>query len=281
MSNPQIEPVENGDLPPPAPVAPVRITELKRDGAGRTYQVHADAAHVGAQVASRLQKMAKTLRLPGFRPGKIPIEFLESRYGARTRTEWIEQLGLQSAERLLAAGGLPASLQLTNGAEAGDVGLQLEVTHLPDLPDARAEQWKLQRLTLSPDVLAESGLSAEVAGELLTRQLHLQALDQLNATYQFPVAAPLVERELDAIRRTANLQSTDGEESAAFLLELREIAARRVRLGAVVLELARRHRLGLTTPDPALESRVIEWLISQAQVTMRPVTINELLDLAG
>ncbi|MEO7099186.1 MAG: trigger factor [Luteolibacter sp.] len=277
----KLEPAENDDRPAASPPEPVRIAELERKGAQRVYQIHADAEHVAAQVAGRLQEMAKTLRLPGFRPGKIPLDFLESRYGARTRSELVGQLGLQTAERLFAAGGLPASLQLTNGADSGDVEFRLEVTHLPDLPEAGAEHWKLERLTTSEAALAETGLTAADASELLSQHLHLQALDHLHATYQFPVAAPLVERELEVIQLAANALPENEEDKKNLLLELREIAERRVKLGAVVLELARRHRLAAADHDPMIESRVIAWLISQAQVTERPATLDELLDLAG
>lgn len=276
----KLEPAENDDLPVTAPAASVRITELEREGIRRVYHIHADAAHVAGQVAERLQEMAKTLRLPGFRPGKIPMDFLESRYGARTRAELVGRLGLQTTERLLAAGGLPASLQLTSGADSGDVEFRLAVTHLPDLPEPGAEHWELERLTLSEAVLQKTGLTAADASGLLTQHLHLQALDHLHATYQFPVAAPLVERELEAIQLAANAQPENEEDRKALLLELREIAERRVKLGAVVLELARRHRLGAAEHDPALEGRVIAWLISQTQVTERPATPEELLDLA-
>ena len=279
----KLEPAGDEELPtgPPAVPPPVRIAEVERDGARRVYHIHADAEHVAAQVAGRLQEMAKTMRLPGFRPGKIPLDFLESRYGARTRSELVGQLGLQTAERLFAAGGLPASLQLTNGADVGDVEFRLEVTHLPDLPDVGAADWKLERLAVSEAILAETGLTAVDASELLAQHLHLQVLDRLHATYQFPVAAPLVERELETIRSKANAQPGSDEDQSALLQELREIAERRVKLGAVVLELARRHRLGVADHDPAIESRVIAWLISQAQVTERPATPEEMLDLAG
>lgn len=277
----KLEAMDGGEVSTGTPESPVRITELEREGASRVYRIHADAAHVSELVAERLQELAKTLRLPGYRQGKIPAEFLVSHYGARTRAEVLERLGVQAADLLLARGCITASLQIVDGSTAGDAEFILVVTHLPDLPESGAGDWELERLTASDSVCEKAGLSAAEAAELLASHLHMQALDRLHDIYQFPVAAPLVARELDAIRRTIGSQSSIDENPDDVLSELKEIAERRVRLGAVLVEMSRRHQIQVEKDGPSLESRVIEWLVSQGKTITRPVTPKELQDLVG
>jgi FKBP-type peptidyl-prolyl cis-trans isomerase (trigger factor) len=63
------------------------------------------------------------------------------------------------------------------------------------------------------------------------------------------------------------------------LPELRVIAERRVRLGAVVKELARRNGFQVTGRE--MEDKVTAWIVAQATVSERPVGKNELQELAA
>lgn len=276
----KLEAVDSAAAPASTPAHPVSITELEREGASRVYQIHAESAHISALISDRLQHLAKTLRVPGYRPGKIPTDFLVSRYGARTRAEVLQRLGMQASDLLLAKGCITASLQCVEGTDTGDARFRLAVTHLPDLPESGAEQWEIERFTASESVCEEAGLPAAEVAELLAKHLHMQVLDRLHDVYQFPVAAPLVERELDVIRGTAGMPSTDSETRDKIESELREIAERRVRLGAVILEMARRHQIRVEAGGSSLEERVIEWLLSKGKMVEYSVTTEELLEMA-
>ena len=252
--------LENDEAPGPSGVSGVGISETEREGARRVYRIQTDAAHVTALVQTRLQEQGKTVRLPGFRAGMVPLPVLEARYGTRTRSAVIGEIGNQAVERLLAGGGLPASVELIRGAATGDVELRLAVTHLPDLADVDCEHWELERLVATEPTTQQ----------LLTQELHQAVLDLLDSAYSFPVAPALVERELASIRQAAS--DAELPESDEFGV----IAERRVRLGAVIAELARRGQFPAPKPDPTLESRVIESLISRARVSDRPATPEEL-----
>ena len=49
--------------------------------------VHLDAVEVIAQ--RKLQKMGKTMKIPGFRPGKVPLKVVQQAYGAQAQSEAI------------------------------------------------------------------------------------------------------------------------------------------------------------------------------------------------
>ena len=46
-------------------------------------------AEIEKEVAQRLKKMARTVKMPGFRPGKVPFKMVEQQYGAQARNEAI------------------------------------------------------------------------------------------------------------------------------------------------------------------------------------------------
>ena len=86
---------------------------------------------------------------------------------------------------------------------------------------------------------------------------------------------------IEKIRQAAETQLGAGDDRPAILAELKAIAERRVRLGAVIAELARRHQIRPAGGDPSLERAVIDWLLSRSRVTERPATSEELLELSN
>ncbi len=56
-------------------------------GLERRLTVGVPAARVDSEVDSRLQKAAHNVRLPGFRPGKVPMKVMRQRFGAGVRQE--------------------------------------------------------------------------------------------------------------------------------------------------------------------------------------------------
>ncbi|MDH3639855.1 MAG: trigger factor [Gammaproteobacteria bacterium] len=54
---------------------------------GRRMTVAVPAEQVEAQVSERLQRLVKSARLPGFRPGKVPLKVIEARYGGQVMHE--------------------------------------------------------------------------------------------------------------------------------------------------------------------------------------------------
>jgi trigger factor len=188
-----------------------------------------------------------------------------------------------------------SAVDLVGGAEAGDLVLKVTATSLPDLPAADFASLTLERL-----VPEESDPEAEA---MARSHLKRQVLDNLEKEYDFPIAPLLVEREFAAIVKAADAQlDLDNEDRGQLEAEFRSIAERRIRLGVVVAETARRHGIQVSDEDvgvvrqamteqaramesPAqtrgrsLEEKVIAWIVSRAQVRERRVTMDELAAL--
>jgi len=61
-------------------------------GLSRRMTVQVPAERIDQEVDSRLKSMSQTVRLDGFRPGKIPVKVIEQKYGQQVRLEVIDQV---------------------------------------------------------------------------------------------------------------------------------------------------------------------------------------------
>ena len=241
-------------------------TAVVAEGPVKQYTVNISAGELQERATEHLTKLGLTVRLPGFRPGKIPMKILEERYGAATRSEVVKRLASEAAAKA-PQGSLVASIEVVE--KAGGLELHVTAVHLPDLPDPDFSKITLRRFTASDSDLEAAGIGVDA----LIENLKQQVLDHLEESYPFPLPGELVEREFDAILLAAR---ADGESVEESMVAFRPIAERRIRLGIVISELARRQQL----TGPRMEDLVMEWLISIAQIAEHAATLEELQELA-
>lgn len=70
-------------------------------GLERRMRVQIPAEQVDQQVQNKLQQLARTVRLDGFRPGKVPLSVVSKRYGSRVREETGDELIASTYEEAL------------------------------------------------------------------------------------------------------------------------------------------------------------------------------------
>jgi len=71
-------------------------------GLGRRMKVQVPAERVDEEVNSRLESMTRTVRLDGFRPGKVPLRVVQQKYGKQVRAEVIQQVLNSTMQEALA-----------------------------------------------------------------------------------------------------------------------------------------------------------------------------------
>lgn len=97
-------------------------------------------AEIESEVSKRLARLAKTVKVPGFRPGKVPMRMVAQQYGPQVRTEVISdavQSGFADAmrEQNMRVAGYPRIEPKAGGAAAPD---QLEFSAVFEVyPDIR------------------------------------------------------------------------------------------------------------------------------------------------
>lgn len=79
------------------------------EGLERRVKVELPTESVQSEVDKRLREMARNARLPGFRPGKVPVKLLRQRYGTHLEQEVLGELIQSSLGDALDAEGLRAA----------------------------------------------------------------------------------------------------------------------------------------------------------------------------
>src|SRR5271154_2963438 len=114
----------------------MQVTETLAEGLKRQFTVKLPAQELDQKLDQRLRQLSATMRLPGFRPGKVPLPLLKKRYGGSVMGEILEQAVQDSSSRALAERGPPPAPQPKNEITAFGDGADLEYTlKLELLPD--------------------------------------------------------------------------------------------------------------------------------------------------
>ncbi len=79
----------------------MEVTELKNEGLERQYKVVVPVGELEARLNARLGEMAKNARIPGFRPGKVPVSHLRKLYGQQVMAEVIDEAVKETMEKVL------------------------------------------------------------------------------------------------------------------------------------------------------------------------------------
>ena len=103
----------------------MNVTETSAEGLKREFKITIPASEVEEQITKRLDELGRMVRIPGFRPGKVPLPLLRKRYGAAVRGEVLESAVQDSSAETLRERNLrpalPPRYELVSSAEGGDL----------------------------------------------------------------------------------------------------------------------------------------------------------------
>lgn len=134
----------------------MQTVETLNEGLKRAYTVTIPASAIAGRVDAELKRVAPQIRMPGFRPGKVPANLVRKMHGPALHQDALNtsiQEGIQAliSEKQLRPAMQP-SVELTEGYEAGkDAELKVELEVLPQVPAPAIEGLKLERLTVPVD----------------------------------------------------------------------------------------------------------------------------------
>lgn len=142
----------------------MEVTVETTEGLERRMSVQVPAARLDDEVSSRLQNLARTVRLDGFRPGKVPLKVVEKRFGGQVRSEVLNEVVQQTygealQEKELNPAGSP-QVEVKQGLVDGDLQYEAVFEVMPEV-----QVQGLDTMTLERPV-------AEVTDEDVDRVLH-------------------------------------------------------------------------------------------------------------
>ncbi len=163
------------------PVA-MQVTETLSEGLKRAYEVVLPAADIETRRMGRFTELAKTLTLPGFRPGKVPIPIIKQRFGSAVTAEIVEQSVSEATQKIFDERGLRPAMQpkidLADAAAAtkpgSDVAFTVALEILPEITLPDFSTITLERLKAEVDDAAIEKVLADMA----RRQRTLQPVEE-------------------------------------------------------------------------------------------------------
>lgn len=104
----------------------MQVSVETTSGLGRRMTVQIPADQIDQQVESKLQQLAQTVRLDGFRPGKVPLSVVKKRYGRQVRQEAAGELIASSYEEALQQENLKPAGEPSIEQTKNEAGVELE-----------------------------------------------------------------------------------------------------------------------------------------------------------
>ena len=147
------------------------IVETTNEGLKRTYALTIPANEIDAKIEAEVKKVAPQVKMPGFRPGKVPVNLVRKMHGPALHSEVLNTTVRESVDGLIRDKRLRPALQprvdMKDGYEEGkDAELTVELEVLPDFEVPDLSGLTLERLTVP---VSDEALD-EALGQLASNQ---------------------------------------------------------------------------------------------------------------
>ena len=130
----------------------MQVTETSADGLKREYTITVPAGDLEQEINRRLGEIGRQVRLPGFRPGKVPMQILRTRFGPSVRGEVLQStLQASSAEAInerQLRPALPPKVDILSAGEGADLEYKMAVEVLPEIPEPSFADLDIERLVV-------------------------------------------------------------------------------------------------------------------------------------
>ena len=132
----------------------MQVTELSAEGLKREYKITVQAGEIEDRLSKRLAELQRTVRMPGFRPGKVPVTLLRKQYGRSVMGEVLEQAVNQGSQQAISERELRPALrpriEVTSFDEGTDLEFTMAVELLPEVPEVDLKGISLTRPVAEP-----------------------------------------------------------------------------------------------------------------------------------
>jgi trigger factor len=133
----------------------MQTVETLNQGLKRAYRITIPAKEIDALVDKELKTIAPQVRMPGFRPGKVPANLVRKMHGPALEQQALESAVQDGVQKLLTEQKIRPAMQPQVALEAGgggkDAVLTVEVETLPEVPEPKVEGLKIERLKVEPE----------------------------------------------------------------------------------------------------------------------------------
>ena len=131
----------------------MQIVETSNEGLKRAYTVKIKAKDIAARIDGEVSKIAPQVRMPGFRPGKVPANLVKKMHGPALHQEALNTTVREAIDKVIADHKLRPATQpqiaLGEGYEEGkDAELTVDLEVLPAIEAPKLDGLKLEKLVV-------------------------------------------------------------------------------------------------------------------------------------
>ncbi|MFM5906285.1 MAG: trigger factor [Novosphingobium sp.] len=148
----------------------MQIVETTNEGLKRAYTITITARSIAERVEGEVTKIAPQVRMPGFRPGKVPANLVKKMHGAQLHQEALNTSIREAMDKLIVDNKLRPAMQpdvsLGEGYEEGkDAQLTVALEVLPTIAAPSLDGLKLEKLVVPvADEQVEEAVKGIAAG---------------------------------------------------------------------------------------------------------------------
>lgn len=133
----------------------MRISETLNEGLKRGYAVVVPAADLAKKIDEQISSVAHSIRMPGFRPGKVPPSLIRKVHGPALMGQALEQAVQEGSQKILADKQLRPAMQpkieITKYEEDSDLEFTINLEILPQVASPDLGSLALERWAISVD----------------------------------------------------------------------------------------------------------------------------------
>jgi trigger factor len=131
----------------------MQILETANEGLKRGYTVTISAEDISARIEGEVKKIAPRMKMPGFRPGKVPANLVKKMHGPQLHQEALNTSIREAMDKLVSEKQLRPAMQpevsLGEGYEEGrDAELSVSLEVLPQIAAPALDGLKLEKLVV-------------------------------------------------------------------------------------------------------------------------------------
>lgn len=127
----------------------MQVTELKSEGLKREFQITLEAKDLSKKVDAQIIKLAKKIKMPGFRAGKVPVALVKKKHGREVLGEVLENTVADTSRKLMQERNLLPALEPKIAIDSFDEGKDLiyniSFEVYPQVPEFDFSKIKLSR----------------------------------------------------------------------------------------------------------------------------------------
>jgi len=134
----------------------IKTVETEKEGLKRAFMLTIPAEDIEARVEQEVKRLAPQVRMPGFRPGKVPPNLIRKMHGEALRGDALQGAVQDGVQQLLNEQKIRPALQPQvelnqDYAPGKDAEVSVRVEALPDVPKPEIDDLELERLTVEPE----------------------------------------------------------------------------------------------------------------------------------